>query len=569
MPPEIIVGIITGAATIVAALIGLIGLLARRERAQQSRAETETAAGEKSGFWDVLSDTIVIVYGAEYPGEAAAGDHPQLSPRDLRAAETILAYLSRTYPDKTIVPLQSFRDGWQALLRDDTDLVIIGGFAANLEFDRHRLLYQQDYRLKMGRLCRVDGRRVYHVGLAGFSDDAARALRRRPQAIEDLPATRIARDFALVMNTRGHVYGAPRRVVAIAGIKGNGTLGAAMHLTRADAQDPAAAVIGASGLAADDVLEMVVCTDVVNGQVNETSTAEVMLNGKPLWDNSYGLWEPCELGEACHDCLYGDVGNGTGIAAADGGAGETPPLAALVFDLDDTLVDTYAQLITPLEMAAAQAMTEVDGALPDADTLAALLLDLRRSQPHELEAALQRRLPAISEDALAARRAVFTNLLPYRLCMAPEVRLFLRALGANHRLFLLTEGDPRFQHGKIDHLGLRALFDGILVVPPWPESKREAVASLLAQQQLAPEAVLLAGNRPDKEIRAGNDLGLVTVWVRRGEGSAMDPGQCGAFPDHTVPDVLALRALPLGPAALSPPLPTPPAEPALPGSAPS
>ena len=134
---------------------------------------------------------------------------------------------------KVVVPLQALQAGWQILLREDTDLIIVGGFVANIESARHRSIYQQNFRLKMGQLCRFDKeRRVYRVGLIGLSANTVESLRSQPQAVEDLPSKYVSRDFALVCNTRGYIYGSNRRVIVIAGIKGIGTLGAAMHLTR-------------------------------------------------------------------------------------------------------------------------------------------------------------------------------------------------------------------------------------------------------------------------------------------------------------------------------------------------
>jgi FMN phosphatase YigB (HAD superfamily) len=104
-------------------------------------------------------------------------------------------------------------------------------------------------------------------------------------------------------------------------------------------------------------------------------------------------------------------------------------------------------------------------------------------------------------------------------------------------LYLLTEGNLDFQGAKIDHLGIRSFFREVVIVPSGPGAKHGALASLLERGRHPPASVVVVGNRLDREIRAGNRLGVTTVWVRRGEGSAVLPGKDTGLPDHTVNDV--------------------------------
>jgi FMN phosphatase YigB (HAD superfamily) len=542
MQLEIIVAIIGGVATIIAALVGVYSKSKKGDDAESAvRASDEVKSpalpslAERAEFWDTLSDTVFIVFGAEYAEDKVVNGHPELSLRDLKAAAIILAFLSRVYPEKRVEFIPSTTTGWQEPLPEDVNLIIIGGFVANEEFAWHRSIYQKTFRLKMGRLCRFKKRRVYHVELTDLSKDTVRSLRREPQAIEDLPSKYISGDFALVCNARGYIYGSERRVIAIAGIKGNGTLGAAIHLTRCERDSSQLNTILKIPLSnkKNDTLGLVIQTGIVNDIVNETKIVEAVLNGKSILDNSSGLWKLCELDQSCEDCAFGE---------------EIPSISriqinAVIFDLDDTLVDTFSMLITPLEDEAAKRMVQVNRSLPDSDELAALLLKLRRSNPAEIEKELLRQIPDVADGALEARQKVFTDLVPYRLSIDPEVRLLLRELSSNYDLYLLTEGDSDFQNAKIDHLGIRSFFNEVVTASPGPESKRRAIASLLERHHYIPSSVLIIGNRLDKEIYAGNKLGMTTVWIERGEGGAMRPGKHTGLPvpNYTVKDVLELR----------------------------
>ena len=212
----------------------------------------------------------------------------------------------------------------------------------------------------------------------------------------------------------------------------------------------------------------------------------------------------------------------------------------VIFDLDDTLVDTSSLLIAPLEIEAARRMVELAPSLPDPDELAALVMELRRTGPGRIERELARILPGVTEEVLEARRRTFAGLTPHRLTLESRIRRLLRELHDRATLYLLTEGDFDFQSSKIDHLGIRSFFTEVVIAPPGPDSKRDALVLLLKRGRHPPASVVVVGNRLDREIRAGNRLGVTTVWVRRGEGSGVIPDEGSGLPDHTVHDVVEL-----------------------------
>jgi FMN phosphatase YigB (HAD superfamily) len=217
-------------------------------------------------------------------------------------------------------------------------------------------------------------------------------------------------------------------------------------------------------------------------------------------------------------------------------------IRAIIFDLDDTLVNTFELLVTPLEEAAAGRMRQVDSALPAADELAALFLETRKNCPRRLEEAIRRRLPGIKDQALTERQKVFKSADPCRLSIDPTAKQLLRDLGDHYHLFLLTQGDPAFQNRKIDHLKIRHFFkDVVITSPDGGEGKGEAIQWLLAYHGYVPEAVVVVGNRLDIEIRVASRLGLRTVWLKNGEGCCLSPGETSANPHHTINNILHLR----------------------------
>lgn len=259
-------------------------------------------------FWDTLSNIVVIIFGTEYPEENIKGTnakrfHPKISLRDLKAAQDILEFLARQYPRKQIITLSASTIGWQNLLQIDADLVIIGGFASNIEFARHRPAHQQNFRLKMGRLCSVNEQRVYHVDFDSLLNGKTPPPYNKPIDIELFPSEHVSRDFGIVYSTGGYFYGSNRRIIGIAGIKGNGTLGAAISLTRADTLDS----LLPKPAGKDDLLEIVIKTDVNNNIVSRTDIVELMINGESLFDSPTPSWKPCELNRQCQGCIFGET----------------------------------------------------------------------------------------------------------------------------------------------------------------------------------------------------------------------------------------------------------------------
>lgn len=497
-------------------------------RRRVEEAERGRPAAASSRFWDGLSDVAVVVFGLEHSPDDPPGTHPRISLRDLEAAQTVAGYLARRFPRKRVLTVPASAAGWQSLLPPEADLIVIGGGVSNVEFARHRELYQRWFRLKMGRLCRLGEQRVLHVGFGRLLPGQKPPPRRSPEAIDRFPSESVSRDFALIFSKRRQVYGAPRRVIGIAGVKGNGTRAAALYLTRSGTGEDGLDAILPRPLGPDDELELAVAVDVVLDVIDRVEPLEAVLNGEGIFAREEHPGEPCELGRPCAGCSFGEE---------PGLAGTGP--RAIIFDLDDTLADTFSLLIEPLEREAAARMVEAEAGGWEAGELAEILLRLRRERPERLEEELA---GLVSGAAMDARRSALAEVPAERLRLDPEIRALLRDLRRDSSLVLLTEGDPDLQNRKIDHLKLRDLFDEVIIVPSGTEpAKEEAIADLLARRALPPDSVVIVGNRLDREILAGERLRLTTVWLRRGEGSGHIPGEV-ARPDHVIESLGELSA---------------------------
>jgi putative hydrolase of the HAD superfamily len=125
--------------------------------------------------------------------------------------------------------------------------------------------------------------------------------------------------------------------------------------------------------------------------------------------------------------------------------------------------------------------------------------------------------------------------------MDPQIKMLLKELERKCRLFLLTEGNANFQNSKIDCLGIRQYFAKIVMASASKNNKRQQIASLMDEHKLEKDSTLIIGNRLDKEIIAGNQLGIKTVWIRHGEGCEMVNSSKNGIPDYTFSSILEIR----------------------------
>jgi FMN phosphatase YigB (HAD superfamily) len=515
---------------------------------------------QPSKFWGKLSDRVTILFGTEYDERTdfynrytTGKDHPKISLRDLRTATEISNFLNRRYPKKLIVPIPSTTLGWHTRLQPDEDLILIGGFVTNEAYGDHREKYEHHFRVKMGRLCGIEGQQVCHIV---FDDrHGGKMAHSDPQFLEDLPSEYVSRDYGLITSNMLHVHGSRRRVITIAGIKGHGTEGAAMALMKDPNEPLSLDAILSSSLSRDDSMEIVIASDVKKNWIDQTKIVEILLNEKSIYKYAGTYWESCELNRSCEGCDHGLPKAHTITPYI---AGESR-LKTIIFDLDDTLINTFDCLITDLEQQAAQIMVNIGMGDVDAAYLVDMLLRLRRSDPEGIEAAVLQQFP-LAAKALEARQDFMSQACSGQAMkrlvsqiatdtQVEQVKRMLKDLRKEFTLYLLTVGPSDLQNEKIDFLNIRDLFHQIIVGSGSKRDKESLLASLVPDGLR--RSSLVVGNRLDHEIQAGNKLGMMTVWVNRGEGSSMKPTDNAWQPDRTIynitefPDILgSLRTSP-------------------------
>ncbi len=213
---------------------------------------------------------------------------------------------------------------------------------------------------------------------------------------------------------------------------------------------------------------------------------------------------------------------------------------AIVFDLDDTLLDTSGLLLEPAHREACQAMISA-GLDVTLDRLLATREQLHRQHPREdldtlLCAHFGQDEPAIAQ---AGRKAFYQRPIP-DLPVSRDLLAMLDRLSDRCTLLLVTSGDPVTQSEKIRQMRIGNRFQNLVYVP-LGQSKRDALEELIGEHQLEPARTLVVGDRVDSEIAAARRLGMRTVRVRGGEYGHLRPTSAEEQADWEVDSVLDLE----------------------------
>lgn len=192
-------------------------------------------------------------------------------------------------------------------------------------------------------------------------------------------------------------------------------------------------------------------------------------------------------------------------------------LDGIVLDLDDTVFPTTRVLVPVADRLAVRAMQRAGLAVTPQRALAVIARLRGLGVGERLFEKLAAAVGAGPEVAAAGRRAWFGYDVPEIELPGDSARA-LDELAAMAPLALLTLGIPATQRRKIERLGIAGRFAHVVIVDrDGVATKTDALADLLRTTAWRPSRVVVVGDGPSTDIRAGNVNGCLTVRVR-GEG---------------------------------------------------
>jgi FMN phosphatase YigB (HAD superfamily) len=227
-----------------------------------------------------------------------------------------------------------------------------------------------------------------------------------------------------------------------------------------------------------------------------------------------------------------------------------PLIRCVIFDLDDTLYDCLGQRVRVTHRYAAQAMVDA-GLNASAEAVYRARMRAFRTDPmlRHIDAEVTRHFGADNPEAVSriAREAYF-NCPVGKLSLFPGSLPLLRYLAKRGvRNFIVSFGEPKTQHAKVKALGLNrepsvekiyfADRNNVL-------TKEAAFRKIQTRTRLTPAEILIVGDRPAREIRAGKELGMHTVRLRHGEFKSQMPVGPEEEPDYVIKNISEVKKLP-------------------------
>ena len=227
-----------------------------------------------------------------------------------------------------------------------------------------------------------------------------------------------------------------------------------------------------------------------------------------------------------------------------------PLIRCVIFDLDDTLYDCLGQRVRPTHRYAAQAMVDA-GLNASAEAVYRARMRAFRTDPmlRHIDAVVTRHFEAENPEEISriAREAYF-NCPVGNLTLFPGSLPLLRFLAKRGiRNFIVSFGEPKIQRAKVKVLGLdrEPSVEKIYYADRNNVLTKEAAFSKIQKRtKLTPGEILVVGDRPAREIRAGRELGMHTVRIRHGEFKSQAPVGPEEEPDYVIRNISEVRKLP-------------------------
>lgn len=227
-----------------------------------------------------------------------------------------------------------------------------------------------------------------------------------------------------------------------------------------------------------------------------------------------------------------------------------PVIRCVIFDLDDTLYDCLGQRVPVTHRHAAKAMVEA-GLKAKVEAVYRARMRAFQQDPmlRYIDAEVTRHFGAENPEAIstAAREAYF-NCPVGKLKLFPGSLPLLRYLARRGvRNFIVSFGEPKIQQAKVKALGLDAepSVEKIFYADRGNVlTKEEAFRQIQKETGLKASEMLIVGDRPMREIRAGKALGMYTVRLRHGEFKNQLPSSPEEEPDYVIKEISEVKNLP-------------------------
>jgi len=192
----------------------------------------------------------------------------------------------------------------------------------------------------------------------------------------------------------------------------------------------------------------------------------------------------------------------------------------IVFDLDDTLIDTSG-CVTPFKLSQVVKLAAERGVLRESAVQVQQVLQQLNEKSLSSQDALESWLRGLGALHLLEEALVlYSAPLPdhFSIQTTPGAKKVLQVLQEKgHRLALVTGGKQTFQLEKLKKAGFElTLFSKIMI--PEDSIKKPCYESLLREFSELPAQCVVVGDRIPMDLQPAHELGFRTVHMRWGRG---------------------------------------------------
>lgn len=193
----------------------------------------------------------------------------------------------------------------------------------------------------------------------------------------------------------------------------------------------------------------------------------------------------------------------------------------IIFDLDDTLIDTTGSIL-PFKFRAILEKffsNKIEQCFSD-------LLSYSQGAKSSIDAVKQfAQNKGLSNHFLAQAKEILGNdQLPKKVSMLPLAKPILNHLKKDFKLFLVTFGNKSLQMAKMKSAGIDKGYFCKIVVTDQPD-KRCAYQALFEEFSLDPHKGIVIGDRVDRDLKPAKELGCYTVHMKWGRRSNQEIDQ--------------------------------------------
>ena len=197
----------------------------------------------------------------------------------------------------------------------------------------------------------------------------------------------------------------------------------------------------------------------------------------------------------------------------------------IIFDLDDTLIDTSGSTIPVKMKLALQAMVNMGLSVFDFEKAYKQLLELNEISLNGTEA-LKKFLLELKADIslLEIGKKVYYGKSDVELKVLPldGALKVLNILSCDKTLILVSFGEPEEQLSKMKIAGIdNSLFNEIFFVNDY--NKKDIYKKIMAKHNIDSQDIIVIGDKVDGDLIPAKELGMITVHMCWGRGKLFKP----------------------------------------------